>query len=76
MATPLSFTHRRRDDGASVLTATGEIDMSNVDAFADGRRGRRDAASRRRRLTVDLSGVEYLDSAAINALFAHADAFG
>jgi anti-anti-sigma factor len=73
MATPLSITTDRRDDGTLVLTATGEIDISNIDSFAsaldDGSTHvGRDAAA----MTVDLTGVEYLDSGAINALFGHA----
>ena len=35
MATPLSITTDHRDDGTLVLTATGEIDLSNLEAFAD-----------------------------------------
>lgn len=72
MATPLTITTDRRDDGTVVLTAIGEIDLSNIDAFADALDGiamARDGAG----ATLDLSGVEYLDSGAINALFGHAD---
>ncbi|MET8997653.1 STAS domain-containing protein [Amycolatopsis sp. Hca4] len=67
--TPLTLETSRRGDGNRVLTATGEIDLSNVadfsralgDATADGP------------VIVDLRAVDYLDSGAINALFAHAD---
>ena len=72
MATRLSISTAGRDDGTVVLTATGEIDLSNIDAFTDAL----DAASSTRAgatVTVDLSGVEYVDSGAINVLFAHAD---
>jgi anti-anti-sigma factor len=70
MATPLSLSADRRDDGTYVLTASGEIDLSNIDAFTDAL----SAASRAgAKFTVDLAGVEYLDSGAINALFEHAD---
>jgi anti-anti-sigma factor len=74
MPTLLNLDTARRGDGELVLTAAGEIDLSNIDAFTqaltsaiaeNGRRGEP--------LTVDLSAVEYLDSAAINALFTHAD---
>jgi anti-anti-sigma factor len=69
MATPLTLSTDRRDDGMLVLTAVGEIDMSNVDVFtqalADG------AADGE--LAVDLCAVDYLDSGAINALFTHAE---
>ena len=43
MATRLTITADRREDGASVVTAAGEIDLTNIDAFAaaleDGVRG-------------------------------------
>jgi anti-anti-sigma regulatory factor len=64
MPTPLSLSVVRREDESVVLTATGEIDMSNIDVFADALTGA---------TLVDLSGVEYLDSGGINALFANAD---
>lgn len=71
MATPLSVKTARRADGV-VLTVAGEIDLSNIDAFAEAL----DSAAPSRDgglVTVDLSGVEYLDSGAISVLFAHAD---
>ncbi|MBV8863227.1 MAG: STAS domain-containing protein [Mycobacterium sp.] len=73
MPSPLTLRTTRRDDGKPVLTAVGEIDPSNIDKFADAL----DAAvtettSSGEMLTVDLSAVEYLDSAAISALFPHA----
>ena len=34
MTTDLRFSGRRREDGTEVLAVTGEIDMSNSDAFA------------------------------------------
>ncbi|MGW0120827.1 STAS domain-containing protein [Streptomyces sp. NPDC003327] len=64
--TPLTLTPGRRADGTRVLSAVGEIDMSNADALAaalDALPGR---------LVVDLTKVEYLDSAALSVLFAHA----
>ena len=72
MATPLSISSDGRDDGALVLTAAGEIDLTNIDAFVAALD---DAGSVRNDTTVivDLSGVEYLDSGGINTLFAHAD---
>ena len=70
MATPLTINADRRGD-ATVLIATGEIDLSNVEAFdaalVDA------AAGRETSVTVDLSGIEYLDSGGINVLFAHAE---
>ena len=74
MTTPLSISTDRRDDGTLVLTAAGEIDLTNVDSFADALSdGSAAAGPDGAVLTVDLTGVEYLDSGAINALFSHAD---
>jgi anti-anti-sigma factor len=72
MVTRLSIASDRREDGATVVTAEGEIDLTNIDAFAaalDEACGQREDAT----VTVDLSGVEYLDSGGINVLFAHAN---
>jgi anti-sigma B factor antagonist len=68
MATPLELSTRRDPDGTSVVTVVGEIDMSNAGQFRDAL-GR--AAPEGGRFVVDLTGVGYLDSAGINALFAH-----
>jgi anti-anti-sigma factor len=72
MATPVTVSRGRGADGQPVVTATGELDMSNIDSFnrvlaealaqADGKP-----------VKLDLRGVEYLDSVAINALFPQAD---
>ena len=72
MATGLTITTDRREDGASAVTAAGEIDLTNVDAFAAALD---DACTEREGTTVivDLSGIEYLDSGGINALFGHAN---
>ncbi|WP_179468645.1 STAS domain-containing protein [Mycolicibacterium vinylchloridicum] len=71
MSTPLTVRIDRAADGRLVLFAAGEIDASNVADFAEaldaGTNGDSDT------LTVDLSEVEYLDSAAINALAPHAE---
>ncbi|MGM1058497.1 STAS domain-containing protein [Saccharothrix sp. Mg75] len=68
--TDLTVTHSRGVDGSPTLTATGEIDLSNVAEFADALTEGLTAGTP---LTVDLTGVDYLDSAALNALFAHAE---
>lgn len=68
MPTPLTVTTHRRDDGRVVVTAVGELDLSNIDSFGEAL-----SAVDGTGMTVDLSGVEYLDSAAINLLFAHTD---
>ncbi|OBK18909.1 STAS domain-containing protein [Mycobacterium asiaticum] len=74
MPTVLTLESARSDDGKLVLTALGEIDLSNIDAFDDALgTAAAEAANNSERLTVDLSEVEYLDSAAINALFSRAD---
>ncbi|WP_099040720.1 STAS domain-containing protein [Mycobacterium neglectum] len=74
MATPLRVGADRRDDGTVVLRASGELDMSNIDVFAAAVTDALGPASQDGGvLTVDLSGIEYLDSGAINALFGHAE---
>ncbi|MGW5263237.1 STAS domain-containing protein [Microbispora sp. NPDC004025] len=70
MTTPLTLAPSRRSDGTPVLTVSGEIDMSNAGeleaALTDAAGGDGHA------LLVDLSAVEYLDSAGLTVLFAHA----
>ena len=68
MATPLTIDTVQRG-GSVVLTATGEIDLSNVDEFSGALSA---AGTDGSMLIVDLSGVLYLDSGAINVLFANA----
>jgi anti-anti-sigma factor len=74
MATPLSVDIRVRDGGTAVLVVTGEIDLSNIDVFTGAIADAMTPASHDGGvLTIDLTAVEYLDSAAIDALFGHAD---
>ncbi len=74
MTTPLTLDTARCNDGKLVLTAAGEIDLSNIDAFNQAlTTATTEAVSSGETLTVDLSAVEYLDSAAINVLYARAD---
>jgi anti-anti-sigma factor len=73
MTTPLSLDTSRSDDGNVAVIATGEIDQSNIDGFNRALAAATADAAANSRVTVDLSGVEYIDSAAINALFSHAD---
>jgi len=68
MATSLELSTRRDAEGIPVVTAVGEIDMSNADRFRDALA---QAAAQGGRLVVDLTGVEYLDSAGVHVLFAH-----
>ena len=71
MSTPLTLTPGRTPDGAVVLTAAGEIDMSNSASFAAALTDtERDAGGT---FTVDLTAVEYIDSAGLAALFPHVD---
>ncbi len=74
MPTSLTLDTKRCSDGQLTLIAAGEIDLSNVDAFDQALgAATADAARSGETLTVDLAAVQYLDSAAINALFTRAD---
>jgi len=68
MTTALTLT-----TDAGVLTAAGEIDMSNAETFAAALATAVAAGSNGSRLVVDLTSVEYLDSAGLAALFHQAD---
>ncbi|MFG3166198.1 STAS domain-containing protein [Streptomyces sp. NPDC048200] len=67
MTTSLTLTRGRRADGTALLTAVGEIDMSNTEELADA------LMDMTGPLVLDLTGVEYLDSAGLSVLFPHAD---
>lgn len=69
MTTPLELSIRTDSDGTTVLTAVGEIDMSNAADFRDAlsQAGAGDAG-----FVVDLTGVNYLDSAGLTALLPYA----
>ncbi|MDO0924726.1 STAS domain-containing protein [Streptomyces sp. TG1A-8] len=67
MATPLTLTPGRSPDGTRRLTVVGEIDMSNVSVLADALEATAGP------LVVDLTAVDYLDSAGLSVLFTHAD---
>lgn len=74
MPTQLTLDIAQSDDGTPALRAVGEIDLSNVDAFAQALANAISAAGNSKvPVTVDLAGVEYLDSGGINALFHRAD---
>ena len=72
MATPLELSTRPGADGIPVVTVAGEIDMSNADRFRDALGLAAAAAADGGSFVVDLTGVEYLDSAGVHVLFAHA----
>jgi anti-sigma B factor antagonist len=69
--TALELSTRPGPDGIPVVTVAGEIDMSNADRFRDAL-GLAAAAADGGSFAVDLTGVEYLDSAGVHALFEHA----
>jgi HptB-dependent secretion and biofilm anti anti-sigma factor len=74
MSASLTLDTARRGGGNLVLIAAGEIDLSNIDKFDQAlSRCTTEAASSGAKLTVDLTAVDYLDSAAINALYNLAD---
>lgn len=75
MNTPLSLESARRRDGAPVLLVAGEVDFSNNAKLAAALEERLDERLEpgAGRLTVDLSRVDYLDSAGLSVLFAHAE---
>lgn len=70
MSTPLTLHTGQDAKGRVVVSAAGEIDASNVGDFA---KALQDALNRGGLVTVDLTAVEYLDSAAINALVPQAE---
>ncbi len=72
MTTALSLDTAQRPDGTTVIMAVGEIDQSNVDAFAEALSSSLDHASGDP-VVVDLTAVEYLDSAGLAVLFPLAD---
>ncbi|GGV53089.1 STAS domain-containing protein [Streptomyces griseoflavus] len=67
MSTPLTLAPGRRPDGTALLTVAGEIDMSNVDELAAA------IETTEGPLVIDLTAVEYLDSAGLSLLFRHTD---
>jgi anti-sigma B factor antagonist len=71
MATPLTLNTDRGVDGTPRVVAAGEIDLSNIADFSQALSNA--CAGTRRPISVDLSGVRYVDSAGINVLFHHAD---
>jgi|tagenome__1003787_1003787.scaffolds.fasta_scaffold19496854_1 anti-sigma B factor antagonist len=72
MSTTLTFHTSSRPDGAVILAATGEIDMSNAEVFTAALSDARQNAADRP-LVVDLTRVQYIDSAGLAALFPHVE---
>lgn len=69
MTSPLRLSTRRQDDGKTVLIAAGDIDMSNA---ADFRDALSKASTGGTDFIVDLTRVDYLDSAGLTALLPYA----
>jgi anti-sigma B factor antagonist len=69
---PLELSTRRNDDGSTVLTAAGEIDMSNAARFGAALGEAAAAGQAGAGFIVDLTAVSYLDSAGLTALLPHA----
>ncbi len=55
------------EDATPAVAASGDIDLANVENFSDAMAK---AAAGSAALTVDLTAVNYCDSAAVRALFA------
>jgi anti-anti-sigma factor len=74
MTAPLTLTAGRCPDGTALLTAAGEIDLSNSRDFAAAIDTALDTElGAGGRLVLDLTAVEYLDSAGLSILFTHAE---
>ena len=69
MTTPLDLSTRQDGNGRTVLTAAGEIDMSNAAGF---RAALSQASAGGAEFSVDLTRVVYLDSAGLTALLPYA----
>ncbi|MEV5735725.1 STAS domain-containing protein [Streptomyces sp. NPDC052292] len=67
MSTPLVVNAGRGPEGTLRLAVSGEIDMSNAGSLAEA------LAADTGPVVLDLTEVEYLDSAGLSVLFAHAD---
>lgn len=72
MGAALKVSIHRGDDGTVELSAVGELDLSTIGRFQTALRDAITEAEPHR-ATLDLRAVAYLDSAAINVLFDHAD---
>ena len=68
----MMVTTHRDHNGAVELAAVGELDLSTIGRFASALQDAVAESGPSRWMTLDLRRVEYLDSAAINLLFAHA----
>lgn len=73
MGAAMTVTTGRDDHGGVELSAVGELDLSTIGRFESALQAALAESGPGRTMTLDLRGVEYLDSAAINVLFAHAE---
>ena len=71
MSTPLTFTRSRGADGGRVLAVAGEIDLSNSGELAAAVEAEFDGAGGS--VLLDLTAVDYLDSAGLSILLLHAE---
>ena len=71
MSTPLTLDNARRPDGTRVLSVVGEIDMSNSGELAAAVEA--ELAQTGGSVLLDLTRVEYLDSAGLYVLLLHAE---
>ncbi|MGE0783406.1 STAS domain-containing protein [Mycolicibacterium sp.] len=77
MPTALTVDTVRHERDDLRLTVAGEIDLSNIEAFRQAVGAAvAEAADLGADLTIDMAGVEYVDSAAINVLSAQAERIG
>jgi anti-sigma B factor antagonist len=67
MTTPLIISSAQNADGTTALIVRGEIDMSNTAILAEA------IEKVPGRILLNFAEVEYLDSAGLAVLFAHAD---
>jgi anti-sigma B factor antagonist len=65
--TALAIRSGHGQDSSAILTVSGEIDMSNAGELTDA------LENAQGHVVVDMSAVEYLDSAGLAVLFTHAD---
>ena len=73
MATPLTLDTVRTDDGVPRVVVTGEIALTNVALFTEALSAAAESADQAEAVSIDMAAVKYLDSSAINALFAHTE---
>jgi anti-sigma B factor antagonist len=67
--TPLDLSAGQGDNGSAIVTAAGEIDMSNAASLRDALSS---ATAGGTSVIVDLTRVGYLDSAGLTALLPYA----